>query len=70
MPYTIRAQQDGLPVSATRVQAASAVVLGFEWARRGFEAIVIISGDGHSLDLEEAQRERIETLRQGRRLFA
>ena len=70
MPHRINATQDGLPISATRVQAASAVVLAMDWAAKGCLAIVIATADGRSLSLIEAKQERMDTLRQGRRLFA
>ena len=63
MPYTIRAHQDGLPVSTTRFHAASAVVLAMKWAEEGCQAIVIVDDEGRPRSLEEARRDSTRRLR-------
>ena len=70
MPYTVRARQAGVPVSTTRLQAGSAIVVALKWANDGYEAIVIVNDDGCVQSLEDAQRERLRRLHSGRQIFA
>ena len=70
MPFTIRAHQDGLPVFETRSYAGSALVLARKWTTEGRQAIVIVTSDGRTHSLEQAQEERTRRLHSGRRIFA
>ena len=69
MPYTVRARQDGQPVSTTRLQAGSAIVIALRWAEKGCQAIVIVDDEGRPQSLEDAQQERLRRLRSGVQLF-
>lgn len=60
MPYRVQAQHKGHIVSQIRLQAASAIGLATEWTNEGRQVIVIVTQDGRTHGLKEAQHRRAQ----------
>ncbi len=63
MSYTIKGEQGGNRVVATRNSPASAVVLAMKWAENGYQSIRIVNRDGRAHDVSGARQRLARGLR-------